>query len=208
MGTFTSSGLRTKQGTEVRADLIVTATGMNMQNNFPFSTVHVTIDDVAPLMKDRLTYRGLMLDEIPNLAFSMGYTNASWTLKSDLSAQYVCRLLNLMYIRGYAVCTPRADDSVEVDRQPPLSSSYFVRNWENSAKGGSKSPWRVLNNYLFDKWVLEWTGDFTASLEFGKTSSSAASGKKADDTTAVQKDGRRRSGLTMSPTLQAPPSRL
>ena len=105
---FTEKGILLASGTELRADVIVTATGLRASCSSAGSTLRWTARPVVP--SDRLTYKGMMLEGVPNLAVAIGYTNASWTLKCDLTCDYVCRLLNYMHERGLSECVPRNDD--------------------------------------------------------------------------------------------------
>ena len=105
--TFTESGLLLKSGEQIDADIIVTATGLVLKL---FSGMQLVVDGAPVDLPKTLVYKGMMFSDVPNLAFAVGYTNASWTLKCDLAAEYVCRLLNHMDHRGYSMCTPRLKD--------------------------------------------------------------------------------------------------
>eukprot|EP00440_Ansanella_granifera_P021649 gb/GFBE01023500.1/.p1 GENE.gb/GFBE01023500.1/~~gb/GFBE01023500.1/.p1 ORF type:complete len:486 (+),score=90.32 gb/GFBE01023500.1/:1-1458(+) len=164
---FEERGLRLQSGKLVEADLIVTATGMNMQSNLPMSTIRVTIDGKPYVAADHLIYRGLMLDNVPNLFFTMGYFNASWTLRSDLTCQYVARLLNYMDQRHYNSCVPRAGRDVQPRPEPTLSSGYLLRSWDKMPKESTKSPWMSATNFLSDKLELGWSA-MDESMEFGR----------------------------------------
>jgi hypothetical protein len=102
-------------------------------------------------LPDKLTYKGMMLSGVPNFALTIGYTNASWTLKADLTADYVCRLLNHMVARGYRQCMP-ASDAPGVTRRPliDLASGYVQRSIGELPAQGSERPWRVRQNYALD----------------------------------------------------------
>jgi hypothetical protein len=102
-----------------------------------------------------MNYKGMMFSDIPNLASTFGYTNASWTLKADLTAEYLCRILNKMDREGYASCTPRnVDPDVTPDATPPLSSGYMQRAKDVMPKQGSKRPWKLYQNYAKDVMAL------------------------------------------------------
>ena len=139
--TFTEAGIKTRSGEELAADLIVTATGLELQ---PLGNIAYRVDgepvDVAKLV----AYKGMMYAGLPNLAAVFGYTNASWTLKADLTSAYVCRLLNAMKRRGARQCTPRLTDP-EVRPEPwvDFSSGYFQRAMSRFPKQGSKRPWKL-----------------------------------------------------------------
>ena len=120
--------------------------------------------DVAKLM----TYKGMMYAGLPNLASVFGYTNASWTLKSDLTCAYVCRLLNHMRAKSYRVCMPRlTDPSVKAEPWVDFSSGYFQRAIARFPKQGSRAPWRLYQNYVKDLLMLRFGALRDGALEFG-----------------------------------------
>ena len=145
---FTEKGIRLASGAELDADLVVTATGLNVRL---LGGIGLVVDGEPVNVADRLSYKGMMLSGVPNLALAFGYTNASWTLKCDLTSRYVCRLLRHMDRHLYAWCVPRLDEA-EVERQPMLdfSSSYVRRAAGSLPSQGPKAPWRVHQNYLKD----------------------------------------------------------
>jgi cation diffusion facilitator CzcD-associated flavoprotein CzcO len=137
-----------RSGKVLEADLIVTATGLDLQS---LSDLQIYVDGRSVRISDTMTYKGMMFSGIPNLAASVGYTNASWTLKCDLTCEYVCRLLNHMAEKGYASSTPQLrDPSVEAVPWIDFSSGYVQRSIHKFPKQGSKSPWRLHQNYLLD----------------------------------------------------------
>jgi monooxygenase len=146
--TFTQKGIRLKDGRELEADIIVTATGLVMQL---LGGMEVSVDGRAIDFAKTLTYKGMMYSDVPNLASSFGYTNASWTLKCDLTCGYVCRLINYMDRHGYKYCMPHNLDST-VTEAPWLdfSSGYVQRAVAKMPKQGSKRPWRLYQNYALD----------------------------------------------------------
>ncbi|HEX4306391.1 MAG TPA: NAD(P)/FAD-dependent oxidoreductase [Solirubrobacterales bacterium] len=145
---FTEGGIKLKSGRELDADVVVTATGLNL---LFFGGMKVEIDGVEPEQSRMLAYRGMMMSEVPNLAFTIGYTNASWTLKADLVAEYLCRLLNHMDANGYDVCMPHlSDPSVTEEPIMDFSSGYVVRAVAELPKQGSKEPWKLRQNYAVD----------------------------------------------------------
>src|SRR5690606_17702291 len=105
--TFTETGIRLRSGQELAADLVVTATGLKLKC---LGGVALAVDGAAVDPARTLVYKGMMVSDVPNLAFALGYTNASWTLKCDLTSRYVCRLLNYMDAHGYRQCCPRRSD--------------------------------------------------------------------------------------------------
>jgi monooxygenase len=167
--TFTETGLRLTTGREIAADVIVTATGLKVRL---VGGVAIEVDG-APVNVAALTcYKGAMFSDIPNLASTFGYTNASWTLKSDLIAEYVCRLLRHMERRGYATCTPRLGDTA-IAQGPtlPLSSGYIERARDLIFKQGTKKPWRLNQNYALDVMALRFGVIEDGALEFRKRES-------------------------------------
>ena len=164
---FTPAGLRLASGKEIVADVIVTATGLVMKLA---GGVGLSVDGTEVKLPDCMIYKGMMLSGVPNLFVSFGYANASWTLRSDLTARSVCRLLNHMERRGLAVCTPRARG--DVGRQPvlALSSGYVKRAEGLLPSQGDPPPWFVPQNYLRDLAAMTFSGvdealDFVSNAE-------------------------------------------
>jgi monooxygenase len=151
--TFTEKGLLLKSGEELEADLIVTATGLNMQ--LITDSIPTTIDGKTVNGSDHWIYKGMMLSDVPNMAFAMGYTNASWTLKVDLTCQYMCRLLNHMQRHDYQRCVARRNDSkLREEVIVNFTSGYVQRALKNLPKQGSKHPWKLYQNYVRDLLTL------------------------------------------------------
>ncbi len=150
--TFTRTGIRLTSGRELEADIVVTATGLAMQL---LGGIALDIDGTKVVPGETVAYKGIMLCGVPNLATTFGYTNASWTLKADLTAEYVCRLLDLMDARGMRQCTPLAPDPGQ-PTEPfiDFSSGYVARAAADLPKQGSTTPWRLHQNYLRDTWLL------------------------------------------------------
>lgn len=163
---FTAAGLRLRSGRELAADIIVTATGLNLKI---LNGIELAVDGAPVRLADSISYKGMMYSDIPNLASAFGYTNASWTLKSELTSAYVCRLLNYMDRRGYTHCTPRLHDPA-VRPEPALSftSGYVRRALESLPSQGSKRPWKLYQNYLFDLITLRFGRMDDSALEFGR----------------------------------------
>ncbi len=146
--TFTESGLRLESGTELDADVIVTATGFNLQF---LGGAEMAVDGSEIEFAKHLTYKGMMARGIPNLAFSIGYTNASWTLKAEITSEYVCRLLNHMDANGLVQAVPElTDPSVREEPVINFSSGYVQRSLDKLPRQGSREPWRLRQNYLLD----------------------------------------------------------
>jgi monooxygenase len=150
--TFTPTGLRLRSGQELDADIVVTATGLNL---LALGGMQISVDGRDVEIADTMSYKGMMLSGVPNLALSFGYTNASWTLKADLTCGYVCRLLNHMDAHGYTHCTPVNDDpSLTEEPFIDFSSGYVQRSIHLFPKQGSRVPWRVHQNYARDMFSL------------------------------------------------------
>ena len=149
--TFTEKGIRLASGEELAADVVVTATGLRL---LPVGGLGLTVDGEPAPLAGRLTYRGMMLDGIPNLAFVVGYTNASWTLKADLVSAYVCRLLRHLDDNGLATVVPVAPASVERLPLIDLKSGYVLRSLAEMPSQGPAAPWRLYQNYPRDLRLL------------------------------------------------------
>jgi monooxygenase len=145
---FTERGVRLATGEELEADVIVTATGLRV---LPFGGMTLAVGGVDVDPAEALVYKGAMMSGVPNAAWCIGYTNASWTLRSDLTSQFVCRLLNHMDRRGYTRAMPRADVG-DVPRRPvmDLDAGYLERAADRIPKQGDRSPWVIRQNYLLD----------------------------------------------------------
>ncbi|MCA9706285.1 MAG: NAD(P)/FAD-dependent oxidoreductase [Myxococcales bacterium] len=161
--TFTPRGIRLRSGDELEADLVVTATGLDMRF---LGGVALTVDGRPVDLTQTMTYKAMMLSDVPNLALSFGYTNASWTLKADLTSEYVCRLLGHMRRHGYRRCTPRVGDT-DVVEVPflDLDAGYIQRARPKMPKQGSKAPWRLRQNYLLDVLALRYGAVDDSAME-------------------------------------------
>jgi monooxygenase len=171
--TFTERGIRLKSGQELEADIVVTATGLQIQ---VFGGVEMDIDGKQRPISDLLTYKGTLLQDVPNMAWIFGYTNAPWTLKADLSADYVCRLLNHMDRSGATVSIARAPEGAAEDDNifGSLQSGYVQRGKGTLPRQGRALPWRVLHNYERDRAMLQDQAIAEAGLEFSSPRPKAA----------------------------------
>jgi cation diffusion facilitator CzcD-associated flavoprotein CzcO len=162
--TFTEKGLKLASGRELAADLIVTATGLNLQL---LGGMQLSVDGREVDLAKTLNYKGMMFSDVPNMASSFGYTNASWTLKCDLTCEYVCRLLTHMDRHGYRQCTPRnVDPSLTVEPWIDFSSGYVQRSLHKLPKQGSRLPWKLHQNYAFDIMMLRYGRVDDGVMEF------------------------------------------
>jgi len=161
---FTPTGIRLESGEELGADVIITATGLQLQF---FGGAQITVDGEEVDLPDRMAYKGMMLEGLPNFAMAVGYTNASWTLKCDLTCDYVCRLLNHMRAAGWRQCTPvNTDDSVVRSPLLGLHAGYIKRSAHLFPKQGSKFPWQVHQSYLRDYRALKLHGVVDDAMVF------------------------------------------
>jgi monooxygenase len=145
---FTKTGIKLTSGAELEADIIVTATGLNLRL---FGGAEIYRNGQPVDLTTMMAYKGMMLSGLPNMAFTIGYTNASWTLKADLVSEFVCRVLNHMDEHGYDVVVPQHPGS-DVEERPLMdfTPGYVLRALDSLPKQGSRAPWRLKQNYLFD----------------------------------------------------------
>lgn len=164
IATFTEKGIRLDSGEELEADLIVTATGLKLKF---LGGIGLTVDGRPVDVARTMAYKAMMFSDVPNLACTFGYTNASWTLKADLTSEYVCRLLQHMRATGARRCTPRrTDPSVEEEPFLDFTSGYVQRALAQLPKQGSKRPWKLRQNYAFDVWTLRYGDVDDGTMEF------------------------------------------
>ena len=160
---FTPAGILLTSGRELPADIIVTATGLEVKL---LSGISPVVDGVPVQMGSALQYKGMMFSDVPNLAFTFGYTNASWTLKADLVAMYMCRVLNTMKKRGLRQATPRiGNEQVSPEPFVDFSSGYIQRVADQLPKQGNRKPWKLNQNYALDVMALRF-GSVDDSMEF------------------------------------------
>lgn len=161
---FTEHGIRLDSGEELHADIVVTATGLNL---LAIGGIKLNVDGRHIDLGRSVAYKGMMLSDVPNFAFTIGYTNASWTLKADLVSRYVCRLLNHLDDQGYQVCTPSAPASSELQPIIDLRSGYVRRSIDLLPKQGPSAPWRLYQNYPRDVLLMRY-GRVDDGVRFGR----------------------------------------
>src|SRR5690606_6917944 len=145
---FVDKGILLKSGQVLEADIIVTATGLNLRL---FGGMGLTVDGKAIEMNQHISYKGLMFSDIPNFSNTLGYTNASWTLKADLIAQYLCRLLKHMHATGTRIAVPeRKDPHIQTGPLREMSSNYVTRAEHDRPKGDDRAPWKLYQDYKLD----------------------------------------------------------
>ena len=169
--TFTDKGIKLRSGAELEADLIVTATGLNLRL---LGGLEATVDGERVEFAKTYNYKGMMFSDVPNLALAVGYTNASWTLKAELICRYVCRLLNHMTATGTRQCAPRMRDA-QPDEAPflDLNSGYVQRSIHLFPKQGAKIPWKLHQNYPRDLRMLDRGPVEDGVMEFSNPSGAA-----------------------------------
>jgi cation diffusion facilitator CzcD-associated flavoprotein CzcO len=162
--TFTEEGLALESGAELEADVIVTATGLNL---LAIGGTELVVDGEPVALPEKMTYKGMMLEGVPNLVVTIGYTNASWTLKCDLTCEYLCKLINHMDANGYTSAVPHnADPSVTEEPMIDFHSGYVLRSIHEFPHQGSKAPWRLHQNYARDVLALRRSSVDDGVLEF------------------------------------------
>ena len=168
---FTPSGIRLTSGEELEADVVITATGLQLQLA---GGAAVTVDGLPVEPTSTYVYRGCMLSGVPNFAICVGYTNASWTLRADLSSKYLCRVLRYMDAHGYRVAVPVHSQAEDARPLLDLSSGYVQRALDVLPKQGSKPPWRVRQNYILDYFTANYA-DVTEQMHFDRGSPAGVS---------------------------------
>jgi monooxygenase len=169
---FTETGVQLADGRRLDADIVITATGLNL---LAFGGIELSVDGREVELAETVGYKGMMLSGVPNFAFAVGYTNASWTLKADLVSEYVCRLLGHMRSRGYDIVTPLAPDPSQ-PTQPflDLASGYVQRSVDNFPRQGTVTPWRLNQNYPRDVRLLRHGPIDDAGVAFSRAPLQAA----------------------------------
>jgi cation diffusion facilitator CzcD-associated flavoprotein CzcO len=161
---FTAQGVKLQGGEELPADVIITATGLNL---LVLGNIQLEVDGRIIDPAQTISYKGALYSGVPNLASVFGYTNASWTLKCELTCEYLCRVLNFMQRTGRAICVPTHDDPLVVPQTwLNLTSGYIQRSVERVPKQGSKKPWKLYQNYLLDLFVFRYCAIDDGVLRF------------------------------------------
>ena len=149
---FDENGIHVQSGEFLDADIIVSATGIEIN---ALNDIDVTVDQIKVEPHKKFSYKGMMLSGVPNLAFTFGYVNSSWTLRADLTCEYVCRLLNQMDKEGVSACIPDEDvNAMGEDEYVDFSSGYVQRALDKMPKQGQQSPWRNYQNYSKDIFLV------------------------------------------------------
>lgn len=159
----TATGVRLSSGRELAADILVTATGLEL---LAAGGIAIEVDGRTIKASESLVYKGLMLGDIPNLAWCVGYVNASWTLRADLTAQYVCKLLNHMREHGHAIAVAHPEGVGESRPLLDLDAGYVQRASDQMPRQGSKRPWFLRQNYLLDRLEMSLGRVDDASMRF------------------------------------------
>jgi len=163
---FTERGLRLESGADLEADIVVTATGLQL---LPLGGVQLTVDGRPVRLPETMAYKGMMLSGVPNFAFTIGYTNASWTLKADLVSEFACRLLTYMNSRGYDICVP-VNDGPDVTARPLMdfSAGYVLRSIDQFPRSGDRAPWRLGMSYAHDVLTLRYGKISDGAMRFSR----------------------------------------
>jgi monooxygenase len=171
IATFTESGIRLQSGRDLAADIVITATGLKL---LLLGGIAIAVDGKPVTFSETMNFKGVMFSNVPNLFAVFGYTNASWTLKSDLTCAWAARLINHMDRRGYVACTPRLRDlSVKPEPLIDFSSGYVQRAIDQFPRQGSKKPWKLHQNYVRDLLSLRFGPVADGALEFARRGATA-----------------------------------
>ncbi len=162
---FNSEGILLKSGTQLNADIVVLATGLTLKLA---GGIEHSIDGRVSALPDHFVYRGMMFSDFPNMAFTVGYTNSSWTPKADLTAKFVARLLDKLDQENYASVTPRLHGNIGEVPLLDFDAGYVLRAREQFPKQGDRLPWKNYQNYIKDYLGLNFNKLDDAELEFRK----------------------------------------
>lgn len=161
---FTDKGIKTNSGEELAADVVVTATGLKM---LFAGGIEVSLDGKPVEPYQHYVYKGVMCSDVPNIFIATGYTNASWTLKVDLTNQYACRLINYNTKNGYRYCVPKPESEMHPAPLLDLASGYIQRGEKGFPRQATNTPWKLYQNYIYDKVTLGFTSLDDKQMEFG-----------------------------------------
>jgi cation diffusion facilitator CzcD-associated flavoprotein CzcO len=165
--TFTENGVQLQSGEHLEADLVVSATGLRL---LALGSVRLSVDGMPVDPRRTFVYKGALLGNVPNFAFCVGYTNASWTLRADLVSNYVCRLLRRMDRRKYRICRPECDPAaLQAAPLLNLNAGYVLRMADQLPKQGHKKPWLIRQNYFWDMFALKWSALEDGVLKFERS---------------------------------------
>lgn len=177
--TFTPGGIKLRSGIEIKADIVVSATGFNLML---FGGIEGTIDGKPVNPSESTVYKGSMLSGVPNLAFTIGYTNAPWTLKADLVSEYVCRVLNYMTEHGYNVATPILEgEATDTSLMGDFTPGYVRRSSDILPRQGEKRPWRLSMSYILDLFDIRHSTIDDGVLRFGKRKARVPAARLSND---------------------------
>jgi monooxygenase len=165
IASFTPHGIRLASGAELEADIVVAATGLQLN---VLGDVQLAVDGVRCELSKALVYKGMMFSAVPNLASTFGYTNASWTLKADLTAAYVCRLLRYMDRHRVAIAVARREPGVEPEPFLNFTSGYVQRAKGELPQQGARRPWQVYQNYFQDMFTIRYGRIADGVMHFGR----------------------------------------
>ncbi|MCC5995250.1 MAG: NAD(P)/FAD-dependent oxidoreductase [Oceanicaulis sp.] len=173
---FTPDGVRLKSGEELKADMVIPATGLEMQVG---GGIDISIDGRALEPSGAITYRGMMLSGVPNAVMAFGYTNASWTLKIDLTCERVCRMLNHMARTGADYCVPVPPEALETLPLLDFTSGYVQRALPGLPRQGARTPWKTHQNYVLDMVTIRFGRLDDGHLRFAKAGASIPAAEPA-----------------------------
>lgn len=162
---FTATGIRLRSGQELPADVVVLATGLKIKL---LGGVAISVDGAPFRPSESMSYKGMMLSGLPNCVMTFGYTNASWTLKADLTAAYVCRLLRYMDRKGVAIAVARREAGVTPEPFLSFTSGYVQRAQNELPQQGSRRPWQVYQNYFQDMFTIRYGRIADGVMHFGR----------------------------------------
>lgn len=185
--TFTATGVRLQSGRELPADIVVSATGLKLQL---LGGMRLSIDGEPCEPSSKLVYKGVLVQDVPNAAWIFGYTNASWTLKADIAAEYVCRLLNHMHEHDQQVCVARDTQgcALATSVMSSLNSGYVRRGADLLPRQGDRAPWQVLNDYRVDARLLRKAPIEDGVLQFEAWRGTTSSADEAVDASAAARE--------------------